>query len=495
MIRAREDLLARGLTAQRGYKSFRPVQTNSMTTLAQPLRVTLDRVTAYAVGLSIAALATATALALFGFGLPSLWPIVALATVAAVAERGTVRLSTNSSIEESISLLPSLFAAVLFGPLAAMVVSAASMLLDVRGHPERAFLRWAVYTSTRSLTGAAVGLVAVGAIELTPSPFLGVAVAAIAGAIAAEVLDISFAALTFRVRGSGPMSEVVQTLAPAGAAAVPLYAPVVGVLAYAFLHFSPWTLPLFFIPALAAQRLFVMYQEQRLLTDGLSSANSRLTRANISFATALVTTLDARDQYTAGHSASVSVFARDIAHRMGLSDEECELARLAGLVHDIGKIGLPPGLLEKSGPLTLEERRQMEDHAIIGERILSKVDSYSEIAMVVRHHHERVDGNGYPDRLRGDEIPLIARIIAVADAYDAMTSDRPYREAMPSRVARLRLAQAVETHFDTSVVAAFEAILASANEAYRRGHRGDLPNGAQELQGRVQAARLLASAS
>jgi HD-GYP domain-containing protein (c-di-GMP phosphodiesterase class II) len=115
----------------------------------------------------------------------------------------------------------------------------------------------------------------------------------------------------------------------------------------------------------------------------------------------------------------------------------------------------------------------METHPGIGERILRKVEDYSEIARIVRHHHERVDGHGYPDGLRGDEIPLIARIIAVADAYDAMTSDRPYRDAMPSRVARLRLAQAVESQFDTTVVAAFEAILAGATESYRIGARED----------------------
>jgi HD-GYP domain-containing protein (c-di-GMP phosphodiesterase class II) len=136
-------------------------------------------------------------------------------------------------------------------------------------------------------------------------------------------------------------------------------------------------------------------------------------------------------------------------------------------VHDIGKVGLPPGLVEKAGALTLDERRQMEDHPEIGERILSQVEDYADIARIVRHHHERVDGHGYPDGLRGEEIPLLARIIAVADSYNAMTSDRPYRDAMPSRVARLRLAQAVESHFDTAVVAAFEAILAGSPESYR----------------------------
>jgi putative nucleotidyltransferase with HDIG domain len=154
---------------------------------------------------------------------------------------------------------------------------------------------------------------------------------------------------------------------------------------------------------------------------------------------------------------------------MGLPDDRQELVHLCGLVHDIGKIGLPAGLLEKPGPLTLEERRQMEKHSEIGERILRNVDDYAEIADIVRSHHERIDGMGYPDGLPGDEIPLLARIIGVADAYDAMTSDRPYRAALPSRVARMRLAQAVETQFDTAVVAAFEAILAASEDDYRLG--------------------------
>jgi putative nucleotidyltransferase with HDIG domain len=205
------------------------------------------------------------------------------------------------------------------------------------------------------------------------------------------------------------------------------------------------------------------------VTQDLAKANERLRRASLSFATALVATLDARDQYTAGHSAAVAIYARDIAQRMGLSEEQQELVHLCGLVHDIGKIGLPAGLLEKPGPLTLDERRQMEQHSEIGERILRNVDDYSEIADIVRSHHERIDGMGYPDGLHADDIPLLARIIAVADAYNAMTSDRPYREALPSRVARMRLAQAVETQFDTSVVAAFEAILAAADDDYRSG--------------------------
>jgi putative nucleotidyltransferase with HDIG domain len=250
---------------------------------------------------------------------------------------------------------------------------------------------------------------------------------------------------------------------------VPLHVPTVTVLAYVYVTISPWSVALFALPALAAQRLLLLYRQQREASEGLGRANARLASANLSFATALVATLDARDRYTAGHSTAVAIYARDIARRMGLPESEQDLVHLCGLVHDVGKIGLPAGLLEKPGALSLEERREMERHSEIGEEILRNVDDYGEIAEVVRSHHERVDGTGYPDRLEGEEIPLLARIIAVADAYNAMTSDRPYRDAMPSRVARLRLAQAVESQFDTSVVAAFEAILATASEAYRVG--------------------------
>jgi putative nucleotidyltransferase with HDIG domain len=237
---------------------------------------------------------------------------------------------------------------------------------------------------------------------------------------------------------------------------------------------------MFAIPAVAAQRLLLLYRQQRESAAALTNANERLAGANLSFATALVATLDARDRYTAGHSAAVAIYARDIATRMGLTNDEQELVHLCGLVHDVGKIGLPAGLLEKPGALSLDERRQMEQHPVIGERILRNVADYEEIAAIVRHHHERIDGNGYPDRLEGDEIPLLARIIAVADAYNAMTSDRPYRDAMPSRVARLRLAQAVESQFDTAVVAAFEAVLTAASEDYRMASRTDFVLSSQD---------------
>jgi putative nucleotidyltransferase with HDIG domain len=418
------------------------------------------RVAAYMVVVVLAAAGVAAGLVATHVGLGS-WPgVLGLAAVAALSERGRITLRPNLTI--SISLLPAVFAAVLFGPLAGMIVFGASVAgLDF---PAAGRI---TYFATRALTGA---IAAGAAAAVSPGLSEGVGrliAASFAASFAAEVADSLFTSAAFTLRGNGRWREAVGEALPILVASVPLYGPAVGLLALAYRDISPWTLPLFFGPALAAQRWFLMYQDQRTLADHLQAANDQLMAANLSFAKGLIATLDARDRYTAGHSAAVAIYARDIAARMSLAEAEQELVHLCGLVHDIGKIGLPAGLLEKPGALTLDERREMQRHSEIGERILANVDTYAEIASVVRHHHERVDGNGYPDGISGESIPQLARIIAVADAYNAMTSDRPYRDAMPSRVARLRLAQAVETQFDTAVVAAFEAILASASEDYR----------------------------
>jgi putative nucleotidyltransferase with HDIG domain len=390
------------------------------------------------------------------------WFVVALGLMGLVAERQMVQISANLQI--SVSVLPLLLAATLYGPLEAMVVAAMTLAGDF-GRP---YARWLTWTSGRALAGACAGLAA--AAIATDAPTFGNVCAVVAAAALAEaVVDAALGAATGAIRGIASFRATLQLIKPVLLGTVPLYTPVVVLLLYACREISEWSVVFFVAPAFAAHRFYSLYREERDARKSLDEVNSRLQRANLSFATALVATLDARDQYTAGHSAAVAVYARDIAKRMELSEENQRLAHLCGLVHDIGKIGLSPGLLEKPGALTLDERRQMEQHSEIGERILANVEDYAEIATIVRHHHERIDGEGYPDGTVGGDIPLISRIIAVADAYNAMTSDRPYRDAMPSRVARLRLAQAVETQFDTNVVAAFEAILAGADEVYRSG--------------------------
>jgi putative nucleotidyltransferase with HDIG domain len=413
--------------------------------------------------LTIAAFGLAAGLLVTGKTLEGpLWQLAILAAVAFVAERQPVRITPNTEI--TVTVLPVLFAAVVYGPLDAMAVGALGLLGDFRPP----YLRWAIWTNSRALSGGLAGLVVLAL--LPPDPTVGeLIIAVVAAALTEAFVDAVTSALTVALRGTGSYGAFLQSVRPVVISSLAIHVPAIVVLAYAYGQATEWTVLLFFAPGFAAQSLYRLYRQQREAAEDLAKANIRLQRANLSFATALVATLDARDRYTAGHSAAVAIYARDIAERMGLNEEQQRLAHLCGLVHDIGKIGLPPGLLEKPGALTLEERRQMEEHSAIGERILRKVDDYAEIALIVRHHHERVDGNGYPDGIEGDAIPLISRIISVADAYNAMTSDRPYRDAMPSRVARLRLAQAVEAQFDTHVVAAFEAILAGSTEEYRAG--------------------------
>lgn len=426
---------------------------------------------------SLALAAVGLAMGLIGTGtsIENPWVILALAIASAVAERGTVRLTQTTEL--TISPVLTLFAAVLMGPLAGGIVGAASELGEAElfdspepgRHPR---LKWLTYTSSRFIVGVSMGLVAQEMREHRTGT-AGLVVATLVAALVGEALEVTFASVTSRLRGN--RSAIARTVGPLMVTATCVYGPVVAALAYAYTEISPWTAFFFLAPVLAAQQLFSLYQEkarlyedQVALTDELRSANETLRGTNLSFATALVQTLEESDRYTAGHSRAVATYSRDIAVRMLLDPETQERAYLCGLVHDIGKIGLPSAVLNKEGRLTLEERRLMERHSEIGERILEKVDAYSDVAQIVRHHHERVDGEGYPDRLRLDDIPPISRILAVADAYNAMTSDRPYRRAMEFVTARDRLLQAMGSQFDTEPVVAFLAVLAESSDSYRR---------------------------
>ena len=426
------------------------------------------RVIAYVLLVDAVAAACVALMIVSGQAVGNWFAVAGLAVVACYGERGRITLRGHFTV--SISLLPAIFAAVLFGPIAAMVVFGASGA----GVSFPNLDRWVLTVGRMSYLGSR-------ALDRCHGRGWGCdrqLVRRRRDRAHCHRRDSSVADCRDRRRRLRFVDLLASGLRQVDRRSEGLASRdhrVSSVLqpcrrhprAFLSTGLSPWTLPLFFAPALAAQRWFLLYQEQRRLAGDLQVANDQLETANLSFAKGLIATLDARDRYTAGHSAAVAIYARDIARRMELGVEQEDLAYLCGLVHDIGKIGLPAGLLEKPGALTLEERKEMQRHSEIGEKILANVETYEEIASVVRHHHERVDGQGYPDGLASLEIPFLSRVIAVADAYNAMTSDRPYREAMPSRVARLRLAQAVETQFDTAVVAAFEAILAAANEEYR----------------------------
>jgi putative nucleotidyltransferase with HDIG domain len=202
--------------------------------------------------------------------------------------------------------------------------------------------------------------------------------------------------------------------------------------------------------------------------DRLVQLVRELEQAQIDTIRGLVQTLDARDPYTANHSVSVAVYSSDIARELGLGQTVAETLYLAGLVHDIGKAAIDGSILRKPGKLTDEEFDEIKRHPVIGAQIIGAVPSLCSLVQAVRSHHERADGHGYPDRLRGDEIPLHARIVAVADTWNAMTSDRPYRDGMASGVARAELERVAGDSLDGAVVEAFLRVLDRHDATYGR---------------------------
>ncbi len=201
------------------------------------------------------------------------------------------------------------------------------------------------------------------------------------------------------------------------------------------------------------------YVEVVASQTGLALENARLysslRQAYLGAVRALAAALEAKDLYTRGHSVRVARWARACARLLGLSPEQQEQVYLAGLLHDVGKIGVREEILLKPGRLDEQERREIQGHPVVGARILEPASFHPVVIEAVRHHHEDYDGGGYPAGLMGEEIPLLARIIRVADAYDAMTSARPYRGALSVEQAREELRRGAGSQFDPAVVEAF----------------------------------------
>ncbi|WP_025682569.1 HD-GYP domain-containing protein [Paenibacillus maysiensis] len=188
-----------------------------------------------------------------------------------------------------------------------------------------------------------------------------------------------------------------------------------------------------------------------IMVEGLKEREDKNSQLQESYFATLAAALDARDAYTAGHSLRVAEYSVIIGRRGGLNETDLDLLRKTALLHDIGKIGVADAVLFKDGKLTDEEFDQIKMHPVMGESILRQVEPAYAMAPYlpgVRSHHERYDGKGYPDQLRGEDIPLFGRIIAVADAYDAMTSDRPYRKGMPKEKAVMILEEGKGTQWD-----------------------------------------------
>ena len=191
----------------------------------------------------------------------------------------------------------------------------------------------------------------------------------------------------------------------------------------------------------------------------LKDTYDKLEKAYLESIETLRYTVEAKDTYTRGHSDRVSAYSVLLGEKLGLSEKELNDLKIGGLFHDIGKIGVPDSILLKDSKLTDDEYSEIKNHPAIGAHILSNATIFSDIIPIVKHHHERFDGFGYPGKLKGEEIPYLARITAVADAFDAMTSKRTYRNSLSLDVVKAELEKCKGTQFDPGCADAFLDIL------------------------------------
>lgn len=209
-------------------------------------------------------------------------------------------------------------------------------------------------------------------------------------------------------------------------------------------------------------------REIRKINDELSETYDELEKAYLEIIETLRYAVEAKDTYTRGHSDRVSAYSVLIGEKLGLPEEDIKTLKIGGLFHDIGKIGIPDSILLKEAKLTDDEYSQIKNHPTIGAHILSQVSYFKDMLPIVKHHHEKYDGTGYPSRLKGEEIPYLARIAAVADSFDAMTSKRSYRNSMPLDTVIGEIERCKGTQFDPQIAEAFLEILKNEPEKIKK---------------------------
>jgi putative nucleotidyltransferase with HDIG domain len=242
---------------------------------------------------------------------------------------------------------------------------------------------------------------------------------------------------------------------------------------YVTLNYGTGALALFGLLLLAFQHLLSALLTSEERAEELQERTEQLASLQVGLLSAMLRTLDLRDRMTARHSAAVARYAREIAKAAGMSEAAQELAHTCGLLHDIGKFVFPDSILKGNSRLTDDEYEIVKMHPFHGAQVLAQIEGYGPVANIVLAHHERIDGKGYPNGMPGDRIPVIARIISVADTYDVMTSRDSYRKPVTSQTAIAELRRVSGTQLDGRLVEIFVGILASKGVAYRHGEDAD----------------------
>jgi diguanylate cyclase (GGDEF)-like protein/putative nucleotidyltransferase with HDIG domain len=429
--------------------------------LSRPLASLVTLVTTVGVGAGLMGL-------LFGTS-QDLFALVALVVLVGLGEALALEVDDGSI---SVSAVGALAGAALFGPRAALplAITTAVVHWSARRYPPHYVLFNIGSLCLASL--AAAGIFATG-FEGTLGEFLTVAAGLIAG-LAYFAVNTGLTSLAMAMEGHqrwwSAWHERFAWLAPHWV----VYGFVGGVMAIAYHAAGLYALAVFAVPLLLMRKTQEAYlrhtqksaQKLRQAAETIQTQNVSLERANkllkersTAAMESLSATVDARDAYTAGHSRRVQQLALAIGRELGLSQIELDLLGHAALFHDIGKLAVPDAILLKPAVLTEEEWALMQRHSDEGARIIDRLGFLNDAVPAIRHHHERFDGTGYPDGLKGEEIPLGARIIHVADALDSMLTTRIYRAARPAMEAMEELKRAAGTQFCPRCVGALESVL------------------------------------
>ena len=416
--------------------------------------------------------------------------VLFLAVLAGVAQRLPVFLFRNSAI--SVAFAATIAAYVLYGTGIALWVNTVSALVNAFT-PTRKPLRKAIVNvgvlaisaHVASTTYRVFGgqtppgdvLPTVAAVAVSGLAYFLVNSVLIAG-IVALTTETTFAEVYRENYSWMPVNYVATAMNGAALALAYESLQLYGALTFVIpLGIAWYSFKLYMLRSMEVRR---GNEQLTRMNASLEDTNTRLEQAHTSVIGALVGALEAKDPYTEGHSAATMLHAVALARKLDLPDEDIAAVQLAALFHDIGKIGIPEHILRKPGPLDEHEWKEMKDHTTIGSALLEHVPSLDRVRPIVMAHHERYDGKGYPLGLKGDEIPLAAQVITVADSFHAMTSTRSYRRAMNREQAIAELRRNAGTQFNARATEAFIEMLDEerpirAHAASARAH--DLDHG------------------
>lgn len=416
-----------------------------------------------------AAMVVATHAAVHPFARNTVAGCLVLVVLALVAESLAVEFSDRMTL--TASNLPIVLAVMFLGPAPALVVAGVSGLWGF-WRERSAFI--ALFNLSNYVLAAGM---ACGAFLLLEAlwGFEQHALSAgllVAGALAA----VTYESANLAVIGVGSTLMYGRSLATYWKAELPPFARSLAVLtalglmtAALYAKAGLVAVVLLFIPLFASQYMFKLLAREKEHVATQKQLSDQYLEMNIGLAAAMVVLLDSKDEYTAQHSAAVAMYCRDMAQMLGLPEEDAEALHLAGLLHDLGKVGTPDAVLRKTSTLSEDDWEYIRQHPGKGAEVLSHLAAYQDVADIVQYHHERLDGSGYPDGVTGERIPELSKILAVADSYHAMTSDRPYRPARSSFDALKELRKAAGVSLEARYVEVLARMLRDKDLAYREG--------------------------